>query len=222
MRLEHGKNSNSGSSTTLARMRQTFQKTLSLRVCTAEVGRGACSLKWRRKWAVENCNCLCLTRADSVKDDAFSVSSEDLQEKVRNQARKVPRHKASHATPPPNDSINKVVAELEPADLPLPASPIPSAVIQAASAIGRDASALVQKVRQQERSIAIEGRRLLKITQGVRDPICSILTTHPLQVPLRCCQHLHHYTPLRAVPDLTSSAPMLLPPYPAQPALQTR
>ena len=96
------------------------------------------------------------------------MSSEDHDDRGVRAVYKVPRQQATRETPAPNESLTKVMAELDPAELPpLPPSPIPSAVVQAASAIGRDASALVQKVRQQERSMAIEGRRLLKNTQGV-------------------------------------------------------
>lgn len=103
-----------------------------------------------------------------MKEDGVSVSSEDHEDRGRmTQARKVSRKPLSRGTLP-NSSLTNVIAELEPADLPpLPPSPIPSAVVQAASAIGRDASALVQRVKQQEHNMAIEGRRLLKSTQGV-------------------------------------------------------
>lgn len=103
-----------------------------------------------------------------MKEDATSVSSEDQDDRVRaTHTRKVSRPPFSRETPL-NDSATNVMAELDPANLPpLPQSPIPSVVAQAASAIGRDATALVQKVKQQERSMAIEGRRLVKSSQGV-------------------------------------------------------
>lgn len=104
------------------------------------------------------------------------MSSEDHDDRVRaTYTRKASRLTAARPTPPPGDSLTKVMAELEPANLPpLPPSPIPSAVVQAASAIGRDATALVLKVRQQERNMTLEGRRLLKSTQEVCYISCAV------------------------------------------------
>ena len=56
----------------------------------------------------------------------------------------------------------------DPATLPLPASPIPSAVMQAASVIKHDASIIVQRVKEQEWSMVKRGRRLLQKSQAVR------------------------------------------------------
>ncbi|KAF8510035.1 hypothetical protein JB92DRAFT_2831720 [Gautieria morchelliformis] len=114
----------------------------------------------------------------AVREDAISVSSEDHDDRVRTMStRKVSRQQAPRKTPPPNDSTTKVMAELEPANLPpLPPSPIPSAVSQVVSAIGRDTTALVQEVRQHQRSMAVEGHRLLKNTQGFLSDATNIYT----------------------------------------------
>ncbi|KAF8510700.1 hypothetical protein JB92DRAFT_3118742 [Gautieria morchelliformis] len=106
---------------------------------------------------------------DSVRKDANSMSSEDHDDRVHTMSTcKVSRQQAPRKTPPPNDSTTKVIAELEPANLPpLPPSPIPSAVSQVVSEIGCDSTTLVQEVRQHQRSMAVEGHQLLKNTQGV-------------------------------------------------------
>ncbi|KAF8589015.1 hypothetical protein K439DRAFT_1278805, partial [Ramaria rubella] len=134
---------------------------------------------------------------DSAKEDAMSVTSEDHDERIRTYARKNARQIVQRDTPPPpNNSLAKVMEELEPADLPLPPSPIPSAVVQAASAIGRDASALVLKVRQHERSIAIESRRLLKSTQGFlsdANNIFSITLLFELSIMLFTVLPISHF-----------------------------
>ncbi|KAF8521301.1 hypothetical protein JB92DRAFT_2827886 [Gautieria morchelliformis] len=89
--------------------------------------------------------------------------------------RKISHQQAPRKTPPPNDSTTKVMAELEPADLPpLPPSPIPSAVSQIVSTIGCDTTALVQDVRQHQRSMAVKCHRLLKNTQGHVDNGCIL------------------------------------------------
>ena len=84
-----------------------------------------------------------------MKEDAISMSIEIVQ-----CTHNVSCQQAIRGTPAQNDSLTTVMAELP----PLPSSPIPSAVVQAASDMD---------VRQQERSIALERRRLLKNTQGV-------------------------------------------------------
>ncbi|KAF8508738.1 hypothetical protein JB92DRAFT_2951181 [Gautieria morchelliformis] len=105
-----------------------------------------------------------------VREDANSMSSEDHDDRVHTMStcKQAPRK-----TPPPNDSTTKVIAGLEPANLPpLPPSPIPSAVSQVVSEIGCDTTALVQEVRQHQRSMAVEGHQLLKNTQGHVDNGC--------------------------------------------------
>ncbi|KAF8524908.1 hypothetical protein BU17DRAFT_42394 [Hysterangium stoloniferum] len=109
----------------------------------------------------------------ALKDDNISMSSEDHEERIRTTTRRPFRPTLLHE----NNSMVKVLEELEPADVPLPASPMPSAVIQAAaSAIGRDANSFVQKMRQQERTISLEGRRLLKNTQNFLSNASNIYT----------------------------------------------
>jgi len=104
----------------------------------------------------------------------LSASDQDQEERIRT----APRRGGRHAHTPPamdrNDSLVKVLAEIEPANLPLPSSPVPSAVRQAASAIGRDATVLVQRVKEgvlkQERNFTLEGRRVVQRTKAVSIP----------------------------------------------------
>ncbi|KIJ25720.1 hypothetical protein M422DRAFT_38512 [Sphaerobolus stellatus SS14] len=140
------------------------------------------------------------TMMNTIKEDAASVVSiEDTstEERIRAAPRRGGRHAAqrereheheqeqeqeedsaaaAYSTPPHNDSIVKVIQDLEPANIPLPVTPIPSAVRSAASAIGRDATVLIQRVKEQERSLTLEGRRMVQKTQAFLSDASNIYT----------------------------------------------
>ncbi|KAF8492881.1 hypothetical protein JB92DRAFT_3100266 [Gautieria morchelliformis] len=125
----------------------------------------------------------------AVREDAISVSSEDHNDRVPTMSTcKISRQQAPRKTPPSNDSTTKVMAELEPANLPpLPPSPIPSAVSHVVSAIGRDTTALVQEVRQHQRSMAVEGHQLLENTQGHVDNGCILHENNGVHCSYNIC-----------------------------------
>ncbi|KAF8474311.1 hypothetical protein JB92DRAFT_3052446 [Gautieria morchelliformis] len=122
----------------------------------------------------------------AVREDAISVSSEDHDDRVPTMStRKISCQQAPRKTPPQTTVPPKSWRNSSPRISP--PSPIPSAVSQVVSAIGRDTTALVQEVRQHQRSMAVEGHRLLKNTQGHVDNGCILHENNGVRCSYNIC-----------------------------------
>ncbi|GJJ13583.1 hypothetical protein Clacol_007839 [Clathrus columnatus] len=100
----------------------------------------------------------------TIKEDVRSVTSEENELVfIKPSPGHATRQTLSYRTlsPPLNDSVARVVAELEPANVPLPITPVPSAMVKVASAIRQDARSLIKKAKEQEQTLLNEGRKRL-------------------------------------------------------------
>ncbi|GJJ10863.1 hypothetical protein Clacol_005091, partial [Clathrus columnatus] len=100
----------------------------------------------------------------TIKEDVRSVTSEKNELVfIKPSPGHATRQTLSYHTlsPPLNNSVARVVAELEPANVPLPITPVPSAMVKVTSAIRQDATSLIKKAKEQEQTLLNEGRKRL-------------------------------------------------------------